>query len=69
MFQLCYRGHTAEVLCVQFDEEKILSGSADNTIKVSIFCCCRVELVFSDKSKVDYLRIMNKPSQQLHFQN
>jgi len=27
-------GHTDHVLCVQFDDEKIISGSADKTIKV-----------------------------------
>jgi len=32
----CYRGHCAAVLCVQFDDQKIVSGSSDNTIKVKI---------------------------------
>ena len=32
-----YRGHSAPVLCVQFDNEKIVSGSADKTIKVMVF--------------------------------
>ena len=31
---LCYRGHTDAVLCVQFDKEKVVSGSKDTTIKV-----------------------------------
>ena len=30
----CCRGHEAAVLCVQFDNEKIISGSCDKTIKV-----------------------------------
>ena len=52
------------MLCVQFDEEKILSGSADNTIKVSIFFLFFSVfqggvLVFSEKSKVEYLREVN----------
>ena len=51
------------MLCVQFDEEKILSGSADNTIKVSIFFFFSFfqdgVLVFSEKSKVEYLREVN----------
>lgn len=29
------RGHNAAVLCVQFDDRKIVSGSYDKTIKVS----------------------------------
>ncbi len=29
------RGHTDAVLCVQFDKEKVVSGSKDTTIKVS----------------------------------
>ena len=28
------RGHNAAVLCVQFDDRKIVSGSYDKTIKV-----------------------------------
>lgn len=32
-----YRGHTDAVLCVQFDKEKVVSGSKDTTIKV-LFC-------------------------------
>ena len=28
------RGHEEAVLCVQFDQKKIVSGSADRTIKV-----------------------------------
>jgi hypothetical protein len=28
------RGHEAAVLCVQFDSEKIISGSCDRSIKV-----------------------------------
>jgi len=31
---LYYRGHTDAVLCVQFDKEKVVSGSKDTTIKV-----------------------------------
>ena len=31
----CCRGHEAAVLCVQFDSEKIISGSCDKTIKVA----------------------------------
>ena len=30
-----YRGHDAAVLCVQFDDSKIVSGSCDKTIKVN----------------------------------
>ncbi len=30
-----FRGHGAAVLCVQFDENKIVSGSCDKFIKVS----------------------------------
>lgn len=30
-----FRGHNAAVLCVQFDDRKIVSGSYDKTIKVS----------------------------------
>ena len=33
-----YRGHTDAVLCLQFDEDKLVSGSKDTTIKV----CCTV---------------------------
>ena len=33
--QLTLRGHTAAVLCVQFDDQKIVSGSYDKKIKVS----------------------------------
>ena len=32
--QLTLRGHTAAVLCVQFDDQKIVSGSYDKKIKV-----------------------------------
>ena len=28
------RGHTDAVLCLQFDNEKVISGSKDTTIKV-----------------------------------
>lgn len=31
---LCFRGHQAAVLCVQFNETKIVSGSCDKAIKV-----------------------------------
>ena len=34
--RLTMRGHTAAVLCVQFDEQKIVSGSYDKKIKVRI---------------------------------
>ena len=35
MFHACVcRGHTDAVLCVQFDKEKVVSGSKDTTIKV-----------------------------------
>jgi hypothetical protein len=33
---VCVRGHTDAVLCLQFDDTKVLSGSKDTTIKV---CC------------------------------
>ena len=33
--KLTLRGHTAAVLCVQFDEQKIVSGSYDKKIKVN----------------------------------
>ena len=33
--QLTLRGHTAAVLCVQFDDQKIVSGSYDKKIKVT----------------------------------
>ena len=37
MLPLSYcRGHTDAVLCVQFDKEKVVSGSKDTTIKVSL---------------------------------
>ena len=32
---LLFRGHNAAVLCVQFDDRKIVSGSYDKTIKVT----------------------------------
>ena len=32
---IIYRGHDAAVLCVQFDDSKIVSGSCDKTIKVN----------------------------------
>ena len=32
------RGHTDAVLCVQFDKEKVVSGSKDTTIKVLCDC-------------------------------
>ncbi len=32
------RGHTDAVLCLQFDEEKVVSGSKDKTIKVCLYC-------------------------------
>ena len=30
-------GHSGKVLCVQSDEEKIISGSADTSIKVTSY--------------------------------
>ena len=33
---VCYRGHTDAVLCLQFDQEKVVSGSKDKTIKVML---------------------------------
>ena len=30
-----FRGHTDAVLCLQFDDEKVVSGSKDTTIKVT----------------------------------
>jgi WD40 repeat protein len=38
--QLTLRGHAAAVLCVQFDDQKIVSGSYDKKIKVCK--CCRL---------------------------
>ena len=35
-----FRGHNAAVLCVQFDEKKIVSGSYDKTIKVCVTNLC-----------------------------
>ena len=37
--QLTLRGHTAAVLCVQFDDQKIVSGSYDKKIKVGAHSC------------------------------
>jgi hypothetical protein len=34
--RMTLRGHEAAVLCVQFDKRKIVSGSCDKTIKVSV---------------------------------
>jgi len=44
-----YRGHDAAVLCVQFDSEKIISGSCDKTIKVVyvMFSVISVKIVLS----------------------
>ena len=36
LYFIYFRGHLAAVLCVQFDEEKIVSGSSDRSIKVMI---------------------------------
>ena len=40
------RGHTAAVLCVQFDDRKIVSGSYDKTIKVRM--CAKLYSLFAE---------------------
>lgn len=52
---LCYRGHTDAVLCVQFDKEKVVSGSKDTTIKVLRAAISRLLL----HENVRYERIQN----------
>ena len=47
---LCYRGHTDAVLCVQFDKEKVVSGSKDTTIKVLRAVMICLVLVFMHKN-------------------
>ena len=43
-----YRGHTDAVLCLQFDEDKLVSGSKDTTIKVHYICITIIYKLFSD---------------------
>ena len=61
------RGHNAAVLCVQFDDRKIVSGSYDKTIKVSnkLLKLEKIRLFISNKGILPAHQATNHPTNKL----